>query len=528
MQVFNINRKETGLFSEHQSRLVYDQESIQSYIHEPFSKDAIAEQIKLKAEQVSSENRQALVNALVDQYGGLISSPTRENIESLRESNAFTITTGHQLTLLAGPLYFVIKIIQVIKLAEELNEAYPEKNFVPVYWMASEDHDYEEIQSTSLFNKSLSHDYKQRGPVGRFELDNFGEFKEEIRDFFGEDRRTEVDALLASYSGKNLGEATRGLVNQLFSSYGLVIVDGDDHALKSMLAPLMKDELINRSSEKLVQSTDARLAEDGLKVQIHARPINLFHIEKGSRERIQFEDDKYSAGDMSWTEEEILKELEIKPENFSPNVVLRPVYQELILPNLAYIGGGGEISYWLQLRSTFEHYGVQYPLIQVRNSMLWIEKSVVKKLEKVELSWKDVFTDRDRLKKKYLETHASEELDFDNLDRIKTELASEISSKVKSVNPNLEQFANAEIARLNKQLDGLKAKLLKDAKGKHDQAMKSIDFIKDRLFPNGGLQERSSNLLSFCADGRVNERIADIYNAIEPFGKDMIVLFENE
>ena len=148
MQVFNINRKETVLFSEHQSRLVYDQESIQSYIHEPFSKNAIAEQIKLKAEQVSSENRQALVNALVDQYGGLISSPTRENIESLRESNTFTITTGHQLTLLAGPLYFVIKIIQVIKLAEELNEAYPEKNFVPVYWMASEDHDYEEIQST--------------------------------------------------------------------------------------------------------------------------------------------------------------------------------------------------------------------------------------------------------------------------------------------------------------------------------------------------------------------------------------------
>lgn len=160
--------------------------------------------------------------------------------------------------------------------------------------------------------------------------------------------------------------------------------------------------------------------------------------------------------------------------------------------------------------------------------MLWIEKSVVKKLEKVELSWKDVFTDRDRLKKKYVETHASEELDFDNLDRIKTELASEMSSKVKSVNPNLEQFANAEIARLNKQLDGLKVKLVKDAKGKHDQAMKSIDFIKDRLFPNGGLQERSSNLLSFCADGQVNERIADIYNAIEPFGKDMIVLFENE
>ncbi len=528
MQVFNIHRKETGLFSDHQVRLVYDQKSIQPYIQEPFSKETFVCQIKLKSSQFSIDDREVLVSTLLNQYGNSISPTVKSTIESLRNEATFTVTTGHQLTLLAGPFYFVIKILHVIKLAQELNDTYPNNKFVPVYWMASEDHDFEEIQSTSLFNNTITHDYQQKGPVGRFNLNGFEGFKTEILAFFGEDKRSEVEAILEAYSGSNLAKATHGLVNELFLDYGLVIIDGDDHSLKSRFAPIMKSELINRASEVLVQETDKKLATDGYKVQIHARPINLFYIEKGTRDRIEFIDGNYTAGNKTWSEEEIISELDASPENFSPNVVLRPVYQELVLPNLAYVGGAGEISYWLQLKSTFEHYKVQYPLIQVRNSLLWIDKSVVKKLDKTKLNWNDVFTDRDRLKKDYLETHASEELDFVKLDDLSIQLSVEMRSKVTSVNPNLEQFANAEIARLGKQLDGLKAKLIKDAKGKHDQAMKNIDFIKDRLFPSGGLQERSANLFSFCADGQVKSKMNQLFNAIDPFGGDMIVLVENE
>ncbi|MFT5859390.1 MAG: bacillithiol biosynthesis cysteine-adding enzyme BshC [Flavobacteriaceae bacterium] len=528
MQVDNIHRKDTGLFTEHQVKLSYDQESLTTYLHHPFSKEAIGEQLKLKSDSFSDEQRNRLADALIHQNKEPIHAAVLTNIEALRSESTYTVTTGHQLTLLAGPLYFILKILQVIKLSEEVNQSSPDHHIVPVYWMASEDHDYEEIQSTNLFNKKLTNDYQQRGPVGKFELTGFEDFKAEILAFFGEDKQEEIKNLLDAYSGDNLADATRGLVNSLFSEYGLVIIDGDDKSLKASFAPIIKAELLERQSEKLVIATSEQMKEEGLNVQVFPRPINLFYSVKGNRTRIEFDNGIFSAGDKTWSESEILTAVDSSPENFSPNVVLRPVYQELILPNLAYIGGAGEISYWLQLKSTFEHYAIQYPLIQVRNSVVWIDRSLLKKLDKTDLTWVDVFKGKDELKKSYVQSHGEDTLDFSKLDALKNQLNDEIMERVTGVNPNLSQFANAEIARLEKQLEGLKAKLVKDSKGKHEQAMKDIDFIKDRLFPNGGLQERSANLLSFCADGQVKSRVHQLYDAIQPFGRDMLVLLENE
>ncbi|MFT5778345.1 MAG: bacillithiol biosynthesis cysteine-adding enzyme BshC [Crocinitomicaceae bacterium] len=528
MQISHIDRKKTGLFSEQQQRLVYDQESAQEYIYKVFSKDALKEQMALKSKQFSAENRVILVNSIQDQYKGLSHDAVQENIESLRDSATFTVTTGHQLTLLAGPFYFALKILQVIKLAKELTELHPDQHFVPIYWMASEDHDFEEIQSTTLFNKLISIDYKQQGPVGRFDLTALDAFKDEIKEFFDEDKHTEVFELLSAYSGKNLGEATRGLVHALFADYGLVIIDGDYPALKECFKGTMRAEILDKASEKIVLTTSENLKSDGFKVQVHPRPINLFYIEKGIRERIVEEDGSYKAGAKSWSKDEVITLLDQHPENFSPNVVLRPVYQETILPNLAYVGGAGEISYWLQLKGVFELYNVQFPLIQVRNSLFWIDKTSLKKIDKTELQWEEIFTATDQLKKEYVETHASDTLDFELLDELKLKLGDEMRKRVLAVNPNLGQFASAEEARLEKQLDGIKGKLIKDSKGKHEQAMKDIEFIKERLFPNGGLQERSINFLSLCADGQVQVRLKGIYDALEPFGKDMIVILETE
>jgi len=254
----------------------------------------------------------------------------------------------------------------------------------------------------------------------------------------------------------------------------------------------------------------------------------LFYIDNGIRKRIIKEGDYFSIeGIGTFTLPEILDLLDKSPERFSPNVVLRPVYQESILPNLTYVGGGGEISYWLQLKDVFKAAGVLYPLIQVRNSLMWIDGGTNKKIEKQELSIDDLFKPEDYLKKVYIEKNESEALDFTELEAIKERLTNELTQMISNVEPGLQQYASAEEAKLNKQIEGIKNKLIKSSKSKHSGAMKNIEFIKNKLFPNNGLQERHTNFFSFCADGNVSSRIETLYESIEPFEKDLIVLREN-
>lgn len=526
MQIFQIDWKGTGLFSPQQLRLNEQGEDVRPFVHVPFEMGAFGQQIALKGSKFSQDTREVLSNTIRSQYAHLgIDEAVEANIEALKDERTFTVTTGHQLSLLTGPLYFVVKILHVIKLTEELKKLHPEYAFVPVYWMATEDHNYEEIQSVKLFNRAFEVDYQQRGPVGRFHLEALDAFKQEVLELFGEDRRTEVEALLKVYDGENLAQATRGLVNKLFKSYGLVIVDGDHANLKRLFAPTVKKELTDQFTFQAVSETNAELEKAGFKKQVHARDINLFYIEDGIRQRIELSDGKYvMEGVGSYSSEEMLDLLENHPERFSPNALLRSVYQETILPNLAYIGGGGEMAYWVQLKGVFESAGIQYPLIKVRNSVLWIDKLSVKKSHKIGLDWKSIFKPIDELKKEYLSENAADDIDFTPLESALGEVESAFEQLMGD--PSLKQYREVELKRLHKQMDGVKAKLTKMAKGKHDQAMQVIDSVKERLFPGRGLQERSVNFLHFCADGKVEQRLTELYSALNPTDNQMIVLVE--
>ncbi len=526
MQITQINRGEAGIFSEQEVRIIHQQAEMEKYVQRLFSKEMFTHQIEAKQFEFSVEKREILVRALKSQYSSIITN--RPDLDRLLVPNSFTVTTGHQLTLLAGPMYFVVKILEVIKLAEELNALHPEIDSVPVFWMASEDHDFEEIQTTNIFNRSMSVDYKQGGPVGRFSIEKLEEFKAEVLDFFGEDKRSEIEPLLNAYAGSNLTDATRNLVHHLFGERGLLIVDGDDVDLKRVFAPIILEELKTGASEAAVLKTNESLEKDGFKLQVHPRPINLFYIENGMRERIKRTETGFKAGDRNWTDSEMFDLVEKDASHFSPNVILRPVYQECVLPNLAYIGGAGEISYWIQLKGVFDAYKILYPIIQVRNSVLWIDKTTMKRMEKIEMDWKEVFKEIDVLKKEYVQANSSDELDFSVLDELTSNLTNEMMERTLSVDPNMKQFAESETTRVEKQLEGLKAKLVKASKGKHENAMKSIETIKERLFPNGGLQERSANFLSFCADGVIQERMEELYAALDPFSENLIVLMETE
>ena len=528
MHKFSFHRQLTGLFTDQQNQLAYNQEQVIPFINQTFSEQHYEKQIALKEVNYPKESRAILAKVLQGNYAGKnVSDVQKKNLELIEKSTTFTITTGHQLSIFTGPIYFVYKILHVIRSTEELNKQYPENHFVPVFWMASEDHDFEEIQTVEVFNREMTWDSNQRGPVGRFGLDGLDSLKKEIASFFENQPESEVQELFDAYSGNNLAEATFNLVNKLFAEYGLIVVDGDQRELKEMMIPLVEKELNEQFSFHAVHKTNEQIQKEGLKLQVNAREINLFYIENQIRERIlHLEDGFFIEGKGKFSREELLGLLHTSPECFSPNVILRPVYQEIILPNLCYVGGVGEISYWLQLKGVFDALAIVYPMIQVRSSLLWIDAVASKRLDKAELVLEDLFKDSTEVKKHYLAENASGEIDFEKIDQQFEELRLALIDKIDAIDPNLDKYALAETVKMQKQLESIKEKLTRSVKQRHDAGLKAIDQIFDKLFPNGGMQERSLNIISMCADGRVKSKIQQLHGFIEPFNPDFIVLRE--
>ncbi|PHR46708.1 MAG: bacillithiol biosynthesis cysteine-adding enzyme BshC [Fluviicola sp.] len=529
MQIEKIKRTDTTYFSKTANDLVYSQGDLNKYIEAPYTLEEFKNQIKKKSSNFSARQREVLVDQLMKQHEDFKDlNSVQSNIQSLSKENTFTVTTGHQLNLFGGPLYVAYKIAHVIRLAEKLKETYPDYNFVPVFWMASEDHDFEEINHIHLFNDKISWDTDKKGAVGRFELNDIDDFKEQLLEKFGNNESfSEYLNQFYSDKDKNLAAATRRFVLDLFGDKGLVTLDGDSKELKELFSPVIKEELKKGFSGEAVSKTTEMLLEDGYKDQVHPREINLFYLSNQSRERIIKNDDgSYTAGDKSWKKDEILDEVESKPERFSPNVILRPVYQETILPNLSYLGGGGEMAYWLQLKGVFDHLNLTYPLIAVRNSIQIFDGISQKKMKKLDLSPKDMFKSIHENKKQFVLEQDQEELDFSEIESVGEELISKMEGLVSKVDRSLEAFAKSESVKINKQMDHLKQKLIRHQKKQHDDAMNQMENLYERLFPRNGLQERFETIIPLLAKHGKQETINILFNSVDPFEKDLILLLE--
>src|SRR5690554_2848459 len=260
--------------------------------------------------------------------------------------------------------------------------------------MATEDHDFEEINFFNFnrikfqWNKKASFPTRRSSDLGLQTI--YEKFKQHLP--LGTNAKQLADLFEKAYlKHDNLADATRYLANELFGSYGLVIVDDDDKKLKKQFIPHIKEELLHQSSVKAVEKSYPVL-KDYL-IQVNPREINLFYIENGLRERIALEENKYKVlnTDLEFTQDEILKLVDTNPEKFSPNVILRPLYQEVILPNLCYIGGGGELAYWLELKEVFTLHKVPFPMLLLRNSVLLATEKQNTKREKLKLTWEELF-----------------------------------------------------------------------------------------------------------------------------------------
>ena len=514
-----ISLEETKSFSSLFLKYLAGDASLKSYYHRPPTPGSIGEQIKEKAASYSATHRQTMAQALQQQYTGLTIVPAvQQNLEALKDEKTFTVTTGHQLNIFTGPLYFIYKIATVVDACRQLKEQHPGYNFVPVYWMASEDHDLEEINHLHLYGRSHTWETDQTGPVGRMNTKGL--------ELMLEGMPEKLPLFKEAYHQENLAAAVRYYVNALFGEYGVVVVDGDDADLKRLFLPVIEDDVLHHQANDLVEKATAELDALGYKSQIYPRKINFFYLEPGQRNRLVHEGDKWQVLNTktTFTEEEIRAEMQAHPENFSPNVVLRPVYQEVILPNLAYVGGPAEVAYWLQLKGVFDQYQVPYPLVMPRNFGVLLKKGVVEKMDGLGLPITEFFRDEQDIVHDFVQRHSENTLTLEAEKEQLKAVYDQLAQKAAQVDATLEGRVGAMLTNAQKEFDKLEKRLEKSERDRQEVSVRQITAVKGKIFPNGKLQERYDNFLMYALPNP--ELIPDLIEGFNAFDYRMHI-FKN-
>jgi bacillithiol synthase len=453
-------------------------------------------------------NRAILTMALRNQYQKLNSAffenpdndKVKKNIELLSSNNAFTITTGHQLNIFTGPLYFIYKIISAIKYAEDLKEAFSEYDFVPVYWMASEDHDFEEINHFHLWGAEINWDTEAAGAVGRLNPQSLDKCIKALEKLLEREKNGVplIELFQKAYGEHNtLADATRYLVNSLFASEGLIIIDGDDADLKKELIPVLEDDIFGDKIYNSVQKTISAIGNN-YKLPVSPREINVFYLKDHSRKRIIKSDGNFKEweGAKSWTADQLKEEIHTHPENFSPNVILRGMYQERILPNLTYIGGNNEIAYWLELKEAFKVENVFFPQLLVRDSALFVGKKAAKDIQLLNLQIEDFFLSLEDLKFKFYKVNM--------LDHIAEKDAAGILDKYEILKKDIQGLPADLVAGIVKSLNLHTKELRKWKNDIHNIQMQlqekniqKLDKIYKSFYPGEEFQERHENFIPY-------------------------------
>jgi len=490
-------------------------------------------QIDEKKKSYDHSIRKDLIEVLNDQYSKLeISESTRVNIDTLESENTFTVVTGHQLNLFTGPLYFLYKIISTINLTKKLKEKYPENDFVPIYWMATEDHDFEEINFFNLNGKKFKWNNADkragRTAVGGLSTEGLDEvFKLFSAEIGGGENADFLKSIFEEGYLKhdNLTDATRSIANEIFGKYGLVIVSAGDTRLKKHFIPYVKSELLEQNSHEKTSKTVEKINSLEYSIQVNPRDINLFYLTNEIRERIIERDGNYFVHEteISWSKEEILQELKDHPERFSPNVMTRPLYQEVILPNLCYIGGGGELAYWLELKSYFEAENVTFPMLLLRNSALLQTAKQNDKRKKLNISIQEIFLKQHELINRKVRKISDIDIDFSDQ---KEHLVEQFQYMYNLAEKTDESFIGAVKAQEVKQLKGLdhlEKRLLKAQKRKLKDEVERIAKLQNDLFPNRNLQERQTNFSEFYVEYG-EELINKLMEELDPLESNFKIL----
>lgn len=462
--------------------------------------------------QHDAVDRQLLAQVIREQYAALpMTDAVARNLDRLAQANSYTVTTGHQLVLMGGPLFTVYKVMSAIRLAERWSAQLGEETpVVPIFWIHTEDHDFEEINHYyASFDDKKRYGAPFQGPVGWHVLTEA--IAPLVPDHF-------TEALRSAYSpGKTMTEAFRAFIHTLFGRFGLLMLDASDPRLKAAFAAVAGEEFQRFSAFKHVNKRSAALEAAGYPLQIHPREVNLFYMDGAGRDRIIPENGHFKVDNRELTLEleDLMNLAQSDPGKLSPNVSLRPLYQEMILPNLAYFGGWGELSYWMQLKGVFEHFGVNYPALLPRFSATLFSPEQA-------LGWKDHGFELSDLRKPLHQLYKDfmpRVWDDAAFKTIATGILEQINQLHQYIgdelSPTLARSGEALHTKTSRFLDTLHKKAQRVQRHKNRQPFEEIHALKQALQPDGTVQERVLSLASFPAYDP-GQLLDIIYEACDP------------
>jgi bacillithiol synthase len=451
------------------------------------------------------ENRESLVKALKNFNRGFGLHPNaKRNLDRLAEPGSLTIVTGQQLTLYGGPLYTILKTLTAIRLSTHY-EALLGRAVIPVFWLADEDHDFEEAAAISVpapsghYSTVLKDNTGLRGSVGRILLGNdINRISNELSDILPDTDFSDGlwELLNTCYKPENtFREAMALYLGRLFSHHGLIFAGSDDPEIKKlMIKPLTRAISDAGPLQQALEDTSGQI-EKVYHRQANVLDSTLFlHTENGSRERLSRNNGEWhTESGKNLSREKLLHLTSETPEMFSPNVFLRPVLQDFLLPNLGYVAGPGEIAYYAQMKSFYHAFDRKMPLIIPRLSATVIEPAIDRIMSGIPFELHHYQERIEDLEKKWLQLSDAPDSDhlFDRWNNDVDDLNSRYEKEVQHIEPTLTDMASKSAAEYKKSLDKLKQKLNRAIKSKQETQLKRIARIKNELFPNGGLQERN-------------------------------------
>ena len=457
---------------------------------------------------------------------------TLANIQKLRDADSVVVITGQQAGLFSGPLFTLYKALTVIKLSEELRAEGVKA--VPMFWIASEDHDFAEVNHCRVVNRdgqlmtiTYSSAPGEGKPVGEIRLGD--EIKDNVAQLLAALPSSEfVDQLKVdleqSYKpGAGFAEAFGKLMMKFFGRFGVILIDPLDHRLKE-LAGTIYSRAISASSDFAAALVGAsrKLEDAGYHAQVFAShdSVPLFILDEGRRTAMHRGDDgsfhlkgstkKFGSSDLA---ESVAK----CPTCFSPNVTLRPIVQDFLLPTVAYVGGPAEIAYFAQVRPAYRLLGRLEPVILPRASLTLIEKRQVKTLQKSGLDFADLFAGQQETTAKAIEhsLHGTTGELFEETERLFQTQLEKLRAMLTSVDPTLADSLKGSREKILYQLGHLKNRFIHNRSQRDATTVLQIERVFAILYPNKTLQEREINASYFLA--RYGYELLDLlYNEIDP------------
>lgn len=507
-----------GGFSQLFFDYLYDFEEVRAFFPSNFRLNASYEQLIHLLEHRNLD-RDTLISVLREQnttFG--CGSRTFENISLLKHPTTFAVVTGQQVGLFGGPLYTVFKTITAIKLADRLTSKFPSYNFVPVFWLEGEDHDFLEMNNITVLdaeNTPVRIEYlhgdelpeRNLGPIGELTFDD--SLERTYNTLEATLAKTDFSAnlitmLRSAYAqGVSFNHAFARWMNLLFADYGLVFVSSNNARLKRLLSPIFEKEILEfpRTSQ-LVIAQSAEL-EDRYHAQVKPKSLNLFLFHKGGRYLIQpreGEDDFSLKGTRHFLKpDELLQIARETPELLSPNVILRPIAQDALLPTVAYVAGPSEIAYHAQLRPVYEFFNIPQPVIYPRASASFVEERLLRAMEKYGLDILEFMENPDKVATKVSEQISSIKIDdlFANATAAIRTALNEMRFGLKEIDPTLIGALENVQSKIDQNLGVLKEKSIAAQKRRNETAVRQIERAASGLLPNGNLQEREINIIYY-------------------------------